>query len=394
MTDAVRPSDRRIPVVHLHIGTMKSGTSYVQGMLARHRDQLRQDGVLFPGATWAVQVEAVRDLLGVSSRQPSIRAGSWDAMVAEIAQWTGTRSIVSMEMLSTADSARVERVVSSFDGSEVHAIITVRDLARVIPSAWQESTQNRQTWTWPDYIAALTGEPDVEPLAQRRFWKQHDVAAIAERWAEALGPERVHIVVVPPSGGPRDLLWQRFCSVVGLDPERYIAPPNVRGNPAVGAASAELLRRLNVQVVGAIDLETYDRVVKRYLAKQTLSRRTGEYRLTLPTRYRSWAVERSTNLVRDIQKLGIDVVGNLEELIPDEDAGADDVDVTADAAAVTDAAVHALSALVLELARVDQGGGGRGARGPGGNQGRRRQGGGRGGRAGSGHVPDPRRTDS
>jgi hypothetical protein len=339
--------------IFLHIGTMKSGTSYVQGMLWRSRNDLRADGVLYPGeAAWAEQVEAVRDAIGVGGpdRRP-VQVGAWNDMARQMLAWPGHSVIMSMELFSFAGARKVAEIVESLSAAEVHAIITARDLARVIPSAWQESTQNRQTWTWPHYVSSLTGIGEDEPVAYRRFWKQHDLAVMATSWSAAVGAARVHLITVPPSGAPRDELWRRFCSVVGLDANRYVVPDSVRGNPAVGAASAEFLRRLNERL-GDLDPATYERLVKRFLGKRTLAHREDEPRLALPARYQQWASDRAATMVDQLRSSGIDVVGDLDDLLPTVDPNASDVDQVTDHE-VVDAALHAAHALVLELAAAD-----------------------------------------
>ena len=62
--------------VVVHIGLMKSGTTFVQGRLGANRARLDAQGVLFPGPTWRRHVNAVQDLMG----HPGATAGSWDSM--------------------------------------------------------------------------------------------------------------------------------------------------------------------------------------------------------------------------------------------------------------------------------------------------------------------------
>lgn len=351
MTPGASPDRADVPTIFLHIGTMKSGTSYVQGMLWRNRAALRRDGVLYPGEKWTEQVDATRQVLGGSgAARINIAPGTWSAMADQMRTWPGRAAIMSMELLSFAEPPKVAEIVGSLAPAEVHAIITARDLARVIPSAWQESTQNRQTWTWLDYVASLSGESDAEPLAFKRFWKQHDIVEIASSWAAELGTDHVHLVTVPPTSGPRDALWRRFCTVVGLDPDAYRGANEVRGNPAVGAASAEFLRRLNVEIAHDVDFATYERLVKRFLAKNTLAHREGEVRLSLPPQYRDWAVRRARELTEGVRATGIEVVGDLDELVPPEGTESGAIEVAEHD--VTDAAVNALEALVLRLAGV------------------------------------------
>ena len=48
-------------------------------------------------------------------------------------------------------------IVESLAPATVHVVLTARDLARVLPSTWQENIQNGLTWTWPEFLASVMG---------------------------------------------------------------------------------------------------------------------------------------------------------------------------------------------------------------------------------------------
>jgi hypothetical protein len=50
--------------VFLHIGLMKSGTSFVQRVLQKNRKALKESGLLFPGRRWREQVDGVEKING------------------------------------------------------------------------------------------------------------------------------------------------------------------------------------------------------------------------------------------------------------------------------------------------------------------------------------------
>ena len=345
------PPTGSAPTVYLHIGTLKSGTSFLQGVLWFHRELLAEDGVLYPGVErWSEQVDAVRDVLNEERRARShIEVGAWESMCGRILAWPGRSAIMSMELLSLATPDRVERIVASLRPAEVHAVITARDLARVIPSSWQETVQNRQTWSWEQYVEGLTGSDQDNSLPAHRFWRQQDVPRIARSWADVIGADRLHLVVVPRTGAPRDELWRRFAPVVGLDPDAFVAPGHIRGNPAMGAASAEFVRRLNLRLGKGFDFKTYERSVKQYLSKNTLVHRADEERLRLPEQYETWATARATEIIGQLRELDIDVRGDLDELLPEPAAGGQPP-LTLDESEVAAAGVQAVEALVRSLA--------------------------------------------
>lgn len=299
---------------------MKSGTTFLQQMLSHHRDRLAEDGVLFPGrGNYVRQIIAVRDALELPGAVPAARLeGAWADLLQEIAEWPGQTIVVSVEHLSVASASRIQAIVESLWPAVVHVVVTARDLARVMPSTWQENIQNGLTWTWPEFIASVMDQPDLDPRAGRRFWRQHDLVRIAKEWAEVVGTEQVHLVTLPPSGAPRDLLWRRFCQVVGLEAERYpMDGATLRTNRGLDRAMAEMLRRVYDLLGDDVDRAAKLRILKRGLAKTELAR-SGKLPIVLDAREYAWAQRYSKDLVRRLAETDIDVVGDLAELIPPE----------------------------------------------------------------------------
>ena len=125
-------SRRTAPTVFLHIGTMKTGTSFLQRVLQRNAAVLAADGITYPleNSRWALQVRAARDILEIKGK-PTY--GGWAAMLDAIQAWPGRAAVVSMEFYSLASAARAEKIVAALAPSDVQVIITARDLVRVMP---------------------------------------------------------------------------------------------------------------------------------------------------------------------------------------------------------------------------------------------------------------------
>lgn len=339
-----------LPVVYLHIGTYKAGTSFLQGRLVSNAAALKEDGVLFPGpGLYASQVAAVRDVLGWDVTGKGQAVIEWADLRDEIHAWRGRAAVVSMEFLSAAPRRKVERIVSSLAPAEVNIIITARDLMRVIPSAWQESTQNRQTRSWAEFVEGVTGENPSGRDA--RFWFTHDVSALIDTWADSVGAAHVHVVTLPPPGSPPEVLWTRFSTVLGIDPDRYPEDPAAgRTNASLDTASAELLRRVNAALPADFPKPMYGAHVKKFLAKQVLVNRTGGTKPVMPEEYRPWAIQRSQEIVAAIQRAGVRVVGDLDDLVPaDRPSSAGPPDAVSDKD-VADAGVDAVVGLLGQLA--------------------------------------------
>jgi hypothetical protein len=347
------PANRTTPqVCYLHVGTMKSGTTFLQHMLNHHREALAADGVLFPGrGRYGQQINAVRDFLELPGVVPAAKlAGAWDELRAEIAQWPGDSSIVSVEQLSVAPAKRIPELIESLAPATVHVVVTARDMARVLPSTWQENIQNGLTWTWPDFLASVMKQDGADPKAGDRFWRQHDLVQLVRRWVSAVPAERIHLVTLPPPGAPPDLLWERFCGVVGLDAGRYPADSAaLRSNQGLDRASAEMLRRVNVLLGDGVDPAAKQRILKRGLAKSTLADLGKQLPIVLDDDQYAWSRDYSTRLVTRLGATGIDVVGDLAELVPPERAALSAEDVREPTESeITSAATAAAAVLLLQ----------------------------------------------
>lgn len=330
---------------YLHIGAMKTGTSFIQNVLWGHREQLRAEGVLFPGRqSWLEQVDAARHVVSLPNlKGEQVPPAPWNRLRAAARQWDGPAVIVSMEFLSLAGPRQARRIAGDLGDRELHIVITARDLARVTPAQWQESTQNRATWSWPDYLAGVINRSAEQP--GRRFWRQQDLQRIVRTWAEIVPPANLHLVTVPPPGAPRDLLWRRFCSVVGLDPDRFDLSAYAQ-NESIGVVSAELMRSVNAHAEGRLEPMAYDRQLKWFVAKTLLPARTDEPRVGIPPEHQQWFIDHSRALVDWLRTVDLSVVGDLDELLsqPAESA-------VTDAGGVTDAAkLEVAVEIILALA--------------------------------------------
>ncbi len=297
--------------VFLHIGAMKTGTTSLQARLDLNREALGHAGVLWP--TRARQNPAFGDLLSLTRAMPG-RSGAWRRMNKQLRAWDGD-AVLSFELLAARSPREIRRIVRRLGDAELHVILTARDVARAIPSQWQEHTQNGGTIPWLEYVDGICSGHDDLPKAAQRFWGHQDAALILRKWADFVPLERLHLVTLPASGGDPSLLWARFASVVGVEPDAF-PPPESPRNASLGTVSAELMRRVSTELEG-VDWPTYRLGFKSGLAKQTLVEHTSrEPRLVLPPRHHDWARERSLLMVKEIAQISPRVVGDLADLVP------------------------------------------------------------------------------
>ena len=338
--------------VLLHVGTPKTGTSHLQDVLFRNRDRLQRHGLLYPADRFDAHFLAALDLMQLrwgGLEEQCI--GRWDALAERVRGFSGT-SIVSHEILATASRAQAVRALQSLGhpDTEVHVVLSVRDLVRQIPAEWQENLKHRRELEYAEFLRQLR-DPSRSRGVAPWFWGVQEIPDILDRWAGDLPPERVHLVTVPRLGDPPDTLWQRFSQVFGLD-DLDLDLTGDRTNPSLGVPETALLRRLNARANATVPPATYRPLVRELLAHRTLSHRVSSPRLTLPPDAHAWATELSQTWIETLRERRYDVVGDLADLVGAPPAGSFVDPDEPDEAQVADAAIDAITALIVENGRL------------------------------------------
>jgi hypothetical protein len=298
--------------VFLHVGSPKTGTTFLQHVLWSQREAAHAQGLLLPLDSFFDHYLASLDVRGLSARHqhPSRAVGIWDRLAEEVADWPDT-ALVSHELFAAASAEEAQRAIASLGDTEVHVVVTARDFVRQIPAEWQEHVKHRSVLGFADFIDELMRDRAGETW----FWRVQDTPEVLRRWGQTLPRSQVHVVVVPPAGAEPALLWQRFAGMLGLDGEAFDLAAS-RPNTSLHAEQAELLRRVNGALGDRLRLPgPYPEMVKNVFAHQVLADRPGTP-FGLSDAAMEFAVQRSKEMAASLGDLGVDVVGDLAELVP------------------------------------------------------------------------------
>ncbi len=304
--------DRR-PRVFLHVGSPKTGTTFLQDVLWSQRATAGEQGLLLPGERFHDHFLATLDVRGLADdpTHPERARGMWDRLVAEALDWDGT-VLISHELFAGATAEQARRAVETLaDRAEVHVVVTARDHVRQISAEWQEHVKHRSAATFGDFVREVRDDT----ARTSWFWQVQDYAGVLERWGADLPPDQLHVVTVPPSGSDPTILWDRFAGLLGVDPAAFDTELE-RSNTSLGAEQAELLRRVNLELGDRLPLPgPYPLVVKNVLAHRILEPRTGT-RLALDAADQEFAADAGRGITERIAAMGADVVGDLADLVP------------------------------------------------------------------------------
>ena len=267
--------------VVLHVGAPKTGTTYLQRLLADHRDPLREAGVLYPFLRPGAMFEGAVEIRGSAAKfgLETVRVvGTWEALCQRAHDFDGT-TVISHEVLGGATVAQIDAALAPLDGLDVHVVVTARDLGRQATAHWQEEVKLGATMSFSDFTYAQlrgdTGRDDGPDSGGIRphFWHAQDFADALRRWSRHLPPERAHLVICPAPGAPRAELWNRYADALGVDRE-VLDPLSVTvTNPSLGAPEIALLRGVNEALGDRLAPGERNRLVKREWAEGVLARR-------------------------------------------------------------------------------------------------------------------------
>jgi hypothetical protein len=310
--------------VVIHIGAMKSGTSYLQSCLYANKTHLPEQGLRLAADSFGGQVAAAVNLRGKQRTQGGLdAAGAWERIVRQCHEYDGT-TLISVELLARLRAPRIRSIAADFADLPVDIVVTLRDLNRTIPAMWQETIQNGRMWTWDDYVAEVRetrptaeGRPWLkggEQSVPRTFWSNHDADAIVDRWSHATSDGTVKVVTVPPPGERPELLLERFGAAVGFDPSGFEEAP--RSNSSLGVPSTEALRLMNLELDDrGLAFPFAIKVRKANLAKALLVRRARqEPRIAFPVE--PWLARTAEQQVRGLQASGAELYGAWSDLDP------------------------------------------------------------------------------
>ncbi len=366
----------------LHIGTQKSGTTYLQRVLEALAKPLRKSGVLYPtrlvGKREIYNHEAAAyGLLGTAAFPwvPRARAmtqePAWQSLVEKVRNWKGT-AIVSGEALSVIDAQAAHTLVRSLGVDNTQVVITARDLGRVLPSSWQQHIRNGRSTPFDTYLRQLAERRGPQDATERRarweadpdqtFWRAYAIGSLVDRWAPMAA--QVSVVAVPRRGAAPDELWHRFAQALALGDALPLTPPAIDEVSAnIGITEPETLVLAGVNRIAAETNvpEQHLRALRGRISREAFTPRIDRGDpVRLPRSWvdtvRTWADEDVTELLTT----EANIIGDVDEMRVEADISVSDGPdlqqiLDASGAALSLFAEDAFTTRQRDMARDDRG---------------------------------------
>lgn len=291
--------------VVLHIGSPKSGTTYIQSNLWANRARLLDRGVLLPGR------RADHYSLAAFTRGEPKTRGVRDRVLRQVRDWHGV-AMITCEWFTMTSRENVALLVEDLAPAEVEVVFTTRPFTSSAPAAWQQTLRNGLASALGEFINSMPTRED------RWGWSTLDPAEVLPRWDEAVTPGRVHVVTMPPPGSARTLLWDRYMQACRLPADDFDMEGAVP-NESISAESARLLQLIGRELRAAVDadasgLQVQRRWLRQYFSQGLLQPHRGHAILVSPPQV-AQLQERARATVKFLESADYDIVGDLNELL-------------------------------------------------------------------------------
>jgi hypothetical protein len=309
----------------VHIGPPKTGTTTLQAAFDRQRDTVLRQGVRYAGR----RRHSRRAVIAVTATGPhglqdpqGLR--EWQAIVDEVRSASEDRVLFSSERLAHAAPEAIRRVVEDLGGDRLHVAITLRPLARILPSQWQQAVQGGLVVSLDDWLRNVLAESPDNP---RSFWHRHRHDRLVERWAAVTGAERVTVIVADDRD--RSMLLRAFERLLALR-DGTLELHRDLSNRSLTWPELEAVRALNrrFEAAGLSD-DLHRAVVELGAIFRMRLRDPGADEPTI--RLPAWAASELAPIARDIatgiERTGARVVGDPARLAEAEAASPGETDV-------------------------------------------------------------------
>jgi hypothetical protein len=317
-----RPETVPEGTILVHIGPPKTATTQVQAALYAARPALRRQGVRHAGAS-RHPAGSVHAVLGRASAfaggvVPPITR--WTNLVRAIHRAPEGRVVVSSEFFADAPPDAIRRIVDDLGPHRVRVVVTLRPLARVLPSQWMQFVCDGMTTSWDDWLHAMFDRPGQK--VSPGFWRRHRHHELVARWAQATGPDRVTVLAIRE--GDRGGVLRDFEALLGVVPG-VLREQEGLGNRSLTWPEVEAVRAFNTTVradgMGRVELHR----VMHYGASRYMKDHEPDPaapRIELPDWVLPFVRAEADANVERIPALGVRVAGDLPGLavVPDPTA--------------------------------------------------------------------------
>jgi hypothetical protein len=292
----------------LHVGPHKTGSTAIQDALHQARADLALEGVRYASSS-RHDGPGVRWLTGrlIPGQDPVRAERMWQQVVEAMRDELFARTVFSSEFLSDATDAHLDTIVGQMGADRLHVVVTLRPLAKILPSQYQQSVHRGMILDYPTWLDVVLRDLDAE--RSQTFWRRQRHDRLIRRWVERIGVD--HVVAIVADSSDFTMVPRSFEQLLDVSPGTLV-DRDVMVNRSYTLAELELVRGFH-----AAGREVGLSVGQRHALMARTSRfvkervpEKGEPKLSTP----DWAIDEANRVggeIRDyLASSGVRVIGD------------------------------------------------------------------------------------
>jgi len=303
----------------IHIGPHKTGTTSLQNALKSSSESMLQQGVYYAAPNdLTASNRAARALLRLPFNDPNtvVPYKEWEEQVALVQESSAKRIVISGEEFSLCARQEIIRLRQELGSNQLHIVITIRPLEKILPSQWQLDYRGRYS------AASLEAwlRANLEPQGFRNIaksmgfrhplWFRHRHDELVNRWASVVGLERVTVVVADDRN--HRALLSAFEGMLGLSSET-LSSVDGKSNPALSGEEIEIFEQLE-RLIADRDLSfstpnSRRQALRRLRVHRPLS--ASDSKIVVPEWSREAIRVRSEAIHDGLLESGVRIIGDL-----------------------------------------------------------------------------------
>ena len=302
----------------LHAGFHKSGTTALQESFHLNRKELLELNVNYPNFGH----KAHHRLAWSLSQKPwgwAKRGGErestklWEKSAAAIEREKEEKVIISSEFFSELSGDQIRKIHSSFKSREVKVLFTLRPLAKLLPSSYQQYLKYGITAEYEEWLHSVLDKPG-ESKINPTFWKRHFHGQVIARWADVFGSSNITVLIV--NEAQPTFLFDEINKYLDL-PSNTLQSADSGSNRSLTMEEIALLREINKQFPKDRDWDEYQIFIRNgYIKELTDNVRPAPDKARLLTP--EWAIKKANEIGNQIKSellnSRVKIIGDIETL--------------------------------------------------------------------------------
>ena len=311
--------------IMLHIGAHKTGTTSLQAALFAASKQLEEQGVINLVAdgdeTANPAARAVQRLPSSGSAGAPVDYNVWTTLVRQAQAYPNQLVSISAEAFAVSESLVIKKIVNDLGLDRLQVVITLRPLGKILPSQWQQDLHG--AWLSVEFEEWLRQTlKEARPIKKigplqvpHQFWFRHRHDALLQRWIDAVGRDRITLVVADDQR--KSSLLEHFEKLLSLS-AGTLTSTGITRNQSMTLPEMQIMQRYG-ELLESSELGKKIVAQSRYhkalrILRKMRPENENDARLIVP----AWSYERVSEIqhemVERMQASGVAVIGTLNQL--------------------------------------------------------------------------------